>query len=108
MYTRISSDHIARMVFKTKPEGAEISEDKSSLLLVGEIVDNKLILPEFQLERHAVHVALHPELGGTLSVFTKDSGLVGLVVNLTKAKLATSENLGYHARMFIVRVDNGV
>jgi len=104
MYTRLSSTLAASMAFDIKPEFT-ISEDKSHIKVVGQVIGKSLVFPSFSLARHAIHVAYPAELGGNVQIVTKDSGIVTVVITLTQAKLDLAENKPMFLRLFIQRVD---
>lgn len=104
MYTRLNSTRLPTMVIKTENK-YEIAKDKSCVLIKGEIVDGKLQVGPIATNRHAVHVYRNPALGQSFDIITPDDGLVELDTKITKAKMEGAEELKWHYKVMIVRID---
>lgn len=112
MYTRLNSRRMPSMVLRTDNEW-EIAEDKSCVLIRGDLLSNVddgtakptgLITSPICTERHAVHVYMNPKLGSGFQIITPDDGPVDLV-KPAKNKLSAADDLEWHYKVFIVRVD---
>jgi len=93
------------MVVETNAQW-KIANDKSSILIKGQINENgDYVVADVKCNRHAIHIQRHPALGGyALEVVTPDDGVYALKLP-AKNKLDKLEELPYHYRVFIVRID---
>lgn len=105
MYVRLTSRRFPTAVIKTENEYT-ISEDKSCALIKGSIEDGKLVVGSVTANRHAIHVYRNPELGGSsFQIITQDDGPVKLNTKISKTAADKAEDLDYHYKLFLVRVD---
>lgn len=104
MYTRLNSRRMPSMVVNTDLEW-EIAEDKSCLLVKNPITeDGEFVTGSVSTTRHCVHVYRNPALGQSFQIITPDDGPVFLS-GPTKAKAKDADQLDWHYKIFIVRVD---
>lgn len=104
MYTRLNSKRLPTMVLRTENE-YEIAKDKSCVLIKGQVEDGKLLVGPIATNRHAVHVYRNPALGQSFDIITPDDGVIELDTKVSKAKIEGAEDLEYHYKVFIVRID---
>ena len=104
MYTRLNSKRLPTVVLKTENE-YEIANDKSCVLMKGTIGEQGILLGPITCSKHAVHVYRNPLLGENFQIITPDDGSVELNTKIAKNKLELAQELDYHFKVFIVRVD---
>ena len=104
MYTRLTSKWLPLRVLKTENK-YEIAKDKSCVLIKGEVIEGVLVVGPVRIERHAVQVYRNPALGQSFSIITPDDGTVELDTRVVKSKQEGMEDLDYHFKIFICRVD---
>ena len=105
MYTRLNSRRMPSMVIGTD-NAFTIAKDKSAVLMKGDIDENgDYFIGPICCHRHAVHVLRNPALGGySLEVVTPDDGEYHFRPP-AKNKLKEAEELAWHYKIFIVRID---
>lgn len=104
MYTRLSSRRLPSLVLQTENTW-EVSPDKGSVWLKGEVVDGEYVIGPISCKTHAVHVVRNPALGPySLEVVTPDDGVYEFK-KPAKSKLAILDSLDWHYRLHFVQID---